>query len=303
MMIENKIIEILKKKKALTGKELLEESRIDELSLWRACNKSQEIMLRVVGRRYLRFDRAVKEYARLSPSIKREFLTYTVCGLKENSEEIEEKAKDLDQKIKETSEEKYNLAKKIISGIVKGNEHKEEIEKNACFIIAGDIVYNMAHLEPRPEKSTGELVRGSDLDIVIITEETLTKKIVEELDSRIYKEKYRYLTDPDFREEIDYVIKYISKIKEQLNFDSFERMIASKLLYEGKLLYGSQRMFENIKKMLFERKIDDKLAELEKKAKINRLEATSCLLESGDKPLNPEWMNLFYTHEETEEIF
>jgi hypothetical protein len=302
-MIENKIIEILKEKKALTGKELLEESQADELSLWRACNQSQEIMLTVVGRRYLRFDRAVKEYARLSPSIKREFLTYTVCGLKENSAEIEEKAKDLGQKIIETSKQKYNLAKKIISGIVKEDEHQEEIEKNACFIIAGDIVYNMAHLEPRPERSSGELVKGSDLDIVVITEDTLPKSIVEELDSRIYKEKYRYLTDPDFREEIDYVIKDISKIKEQLNFDSFERMIASKLLYEGKLLYGSQRMFESIKKMLFERKIDDKLAELEKKAKINRLEATSCLLEGGDKALSQEWMNLFYTREETEEIF
>jgi hypothetical protein len=132
---------------------------------------------------------------------------------------------------------------------------------------------------------------------------SLSPEIVEGLDSKIYKEKYGYLTDPDFREEIDYIIKDISKIKEQLNFDSFERMIASKLLYEGKLLYGSQRMFENIKKMLFERKIDDKLAELEKKARINRLEATSCLLEGGDKPPSPEWMNLFYTHEETEEIF
>jgi len=302
-MIETKITEILREKKALSGKELIEESQVDELSLWRACHKSQEIMLRVVGRRYLRFDRTVKEYARLSPSIKREFLTYTVCGLKENSNEIEEKAKDIGQKIKETSEAKYNLAKKIISGIVRGDEHKEEVEKNACFIIAGDIVYNMAHLEPRPERSSGELVRGSDLDIVIITEDTLPKKIVEGLDSRIYKEKYRYLKDPDFREEIDYVIKDISKIKEQLNFDSFERMIACKLLHEGKLLHGSQKMFESIKKMLFERKIDDKLAELEKKARINRLEAISRLLESGDKHPSKDWMHLFYTREEEEEIF
>lgn len=302
-MIENKLIEILKEKKSLTGKGLLEESQSDELSLWRICNKSQKIMLKAIGRRYLRFDRAVKDYARLSPSIKREFLTYTVCGLKENSEEIEEKAKELRQKIKETSEEKYNLAKKIISEIVKGDEHKEEIEKNVCFIIAGDIVYNMAHLEPRPEKSTGELVRGSDLDIVIITEDTLPKRIADGLDRKIHREKYRYLTDPNFREELDYIIKDISKIKEQLNFDSFERMVASKLLYEGKLLCGSQRIFENIKKMLFERKIHDKLAELEKKARIKRLEAISCLLEGGDKSLSPEWMNLFYTREEAEEIF
>jgi hypothetical protein len=303
MTTENKLTEILKEKKSLTGKELLVESGIEELSLWRACNKSQRIMLKIVGRRYLRFDRTVKDYTRLSPSIKREFLTYTVCGLKENSEGIKKKAKDLTQKIKETSREKHNLAKKIISEIVKGSEHREEIEKNACFIIAGDIVYNMAHLEPRPERSSGELVKGSDLDIVVITEDALPGKIVEELDRKIYKEKYKYLTDPNFREEIDYIIKDLSKTKEQLNFDCFERMIASKLLYEGKLLCGSQRMFEDIKKMLLERKINNKLAELEDKARINRLEATRCLLEGGGKPLSREWMNLFYTREEAEEIF
>jgi len=303
MMIENKIIEILKEKKSLTGKELWEESQVDELWLWRICNKSQRVMLKVAGRRYLRFDRAVKDYARLSPSIKREFLTYTACGLKENSEEIEEKAKSIRKNIKEISRAKYSLAKKIISEIVEGNELREEIEKNACFIIAGDIVYNMAHLEPRPEKSTGELVRGSDLDIIIITEDTLAKRIVEEIDSKIYKEKYKYLTDPLYREEIDYVIKDISKTKEQLNFDNFEKMIASKLLYEGKLLLGSQRLFENIKKMLFERKIPEKLAELEEKARINRLEAISRLLESGDKHPSKDWMHLFYTREEEEEIF
>jgi hypothetical protein len=303
MMIEDKVIEILKERKSLTGKELWNESQIEELPLWRICHRSQRIVSKIVGRRYLRFDRAVEDYARLSPSIKREFLTYTVCGLKENSEEIKERAKDLRQKIKETSKKKYNLAKKIISGIVESDEHREEIEKNACFIIAGDIVYNMAHLEPRPEKSSGELVRGSDLDIVIITEDKFPKRVIEELDSKIYREKYRYLFDPNYRQEIDYVIKNISKTKEQLNFDSLERMIAAKLLYEGRLLCGSREMFENIKKMLLERKIDDKLAALEKKARKNRLAAISDLLGSGDKPLSPEWMHLFYTQEEAEEIF
>jgi len=302
-MIEDKVIEILKERKPLTGRELWNESQIDELLLWRICHQSQRIASKIVGRRYLRFDRAVKDYARLSPSIKREFLTYTVCGLKENSKEIEKKAKNLRQEIRETSNKKYNLAKKIISEIVKSDEQREEIEENVCFIIAGDIVYNMAHLEPRPEKSSGELVRGSDLDIVVITEDKLPKRIIEGLDNKIYREKHRYLFDPNFREEIDYIIKDISKTKEQLNFNSLERMIATKLLYEGKLLFGSRQMFENIKKMLLERKIDAKLAELEKKARINRLAAISFLLEGGDKPLIPEWMHLFYTQEEAEEIF
>ena len=36
-------------------------------------------------------------------------------------------------------------------------------------MIAGDVVFEMAHLEPRPESSTGKLVKGSDLDIVVVT--------------------------------------------------------------------------------------------------------------------------------------
>lgn len=69
------IISLLRENGPLTGKELLEKSRSDTLSVWRACNKPGKIFTETAGRRYLRLDRHVQGYARLSPSILREFLT------------------------------------------------------------------------------------------------------------------------------------------------------------------------------------------------------------------------------------
>ena len=37
-------------------------------------------------------------------------------------------------------------------------------------MLAGDIVYGMGHDAPRSERSTGQMVRGSDVDLVVITE-------------------------------------------------------------------------------------------------------------------------------------
>jgi len=298
----DKVEEILRIKGPLRGKEILEESKIDELSLWITCNQSRKITLEFAGRRFLRLDREVAGYARLTPSIKREFLTYTICGLKADLREIKAKAKSLHQDIVEISNKKYELAGEIMSKIVEASKNSEEIKKNACFIIAGDVVYDMAHLEPRPERSTGEIVRGSDLDIVIIAEDNFSKKMLEELDGVIYREKYRYLKRPDYREEIDYIIKDMTKTEEQLRFDGFKSMLASKLLHEGKLLYGSERMFGKIKTMLSERNIPDRLKKMEKEAIVNRKNAETYLLKYGVKS-SEECMKLFYTREEAEEIF
>ncbi len=298
----NIVEEILKKKGPLRGKELLEESKIDELSLWIICNRSKKITLEFAGRRFLRLDREVEGYARLTPSIKREFLTYTICGLRTNLSEVEIRAKTLRQEIVEISKKKYELAREIMSKIVETIKDSGEIKKKVCFVIAGDVVYEMAHLEPRPETSTGEIVRGSDLDIVIIAEDNLSKKMLEELDRVIYREKYRYLKRPDYREEIDYVIKDMAKTREQLRFEGFKSMLASKLLHEGKLLYGSERIFGKIRKMLSERKIPDRLGKMEQEAIVNRRNAESYLLKYGVRS-SEECMKLFYTREEAEEIF
>ena len=44
----------------------------------------------------------------------------------------------------------------------------------------------------------------------------------------IYKEKYSLLISPYEKEEIDYIVKSVSKVKEQLKFDTFKHMVACK---------------------------------------------------------------------------
>ena len=298
----NEIVKLLKEKGPLTGKELLEKSRRDALLLWRFCNETEEIYTKVVGKRYLRLDKRIQGYARLSPSILREFLTYTVIGLNTDFTKIEVKAKTLLESIERISREKFELSKEIISQLFQAQKDHKEIEKKTVFIIAGDVVYNMAHSELRPEVSTGEMVKGSDLDIIIVTED-LSEDIIKEIDQSIYKEKYYLIKRPAYREEIDYIIKDMRKVENQLHFNSFEFMVASKLLHEGKFLYGSMRLFENIKKMLQKKRIPEKLTRLENMAIIERVNAKSCLLNDPDPLSQDEYTKLFYTKEEAEEIF
>ena len=298
----NKIIELLKKHGPLTGKELCDQILLDELSLWRICSKSGDIILKTFGKRFLRLDTRVEGYGRLSPSIKREFLTYTVIGLKKDSRTIDERAETLNSKIKNISRQKFELAREIIKKIVEYHSEPAIITSGACFIIAGDIVYKMAHSEPRPEKSTETLVRGSDIDIVAVTE-NLPEVSIKDIDNMMYREKYYLLKNPSYREEIDYIIKDIQKVRTQLKFDTFKSMIASKILDEGEFLYGSRDIFEKIKGMLLENRIPEKLLAIEKKAVAERENARSYLLSSTEILPEEEYMKLFYTKQEKEEIF
>ena len=296
------IIELLRESGPLTGRKLLEKSRSDPLFIWRICNRSEKILTETIGKRYLRLDRQVEGFVRLSPSILREFLTYTVIGLDDDIENIKVKAMELSRSIEKISMEKFILSKEIISRVVSSQKYHEEIKKKAVFIIAGDVVYNMAHRESRPESSTGKMVNGSDLDIIIITED-LPEDIIEELDRSIYHEKYYLLKMPAYREEIDYIIKDVNKVKQQLSFNCFEFMVASKILDEGKLLFGSDYLFDSIEKILLEKGIPKKLADLENTAISEREKARSYLLKTTGLISQDEYKNLFYTTEETEEIF
>lgn len=302
-MLEEKILTLLREKRPQTGAELLELTTANVFTLWRACRRSQEIHYETIGRRFLRLDRAIEGYARLSPSIQREFLTYTLVGLKGQLQMLKARVDGLNQDIKRVSGAKFNLAKESISSTVSLLEDRNHILNNVCFIIAGDIAYEMAHSVPRPEKSTGKIVMGSDLDIITIVNDDFSQEATEALDKAIYQEKYRLLVHPNFREEIDYIIKNVSKVRVQLKFDRFEHMVACKLLHEGKFLYGSQSIFQTIKDLVKEYKIPQKLKELENKASENRKKAESYLLDQVDGLSEKEFQKLFYTKEEGEEIF
>lgn len=286
----------------LTGKELLDKTRGDGFTTWKFCVSAPELRTKIIGRRYLRLDRHVAGFARLSPSILREFLGYTVIGTKGQEEAIEQKAALLRQRIIEISKNKFALAREIIVKSVEAQNLAGMFNERACAIIAGDVVYDMSHMEPRPESSTGRMVQGSDLDIVIVTD-GFDDKTTEVLDSALYQNKYLLLTNPSYMEELDYLIKDMAKVEQQLQFDSFASMIACKILDEGKYLYGNHDLFLRIKAKLEQHGLPEKLRLLQEKAVQYRKAAAASLLNHPGPLTHNELMRLFYTTAEKEEFF
>lgn len=299
--MEKEIVNILQQNGPQTGAQLVELVKADVFSLWRACNRAHEIQSESIGQRFLRLDRAVPGYARLSPSIRRQFLTYTLLGLKSQPEQRGEQAEALRRVTAEISQEKRDLARESMISAVSSLENSEAILGKTCFIIAGDIVYQMSHRVPRPEKSTGEMVSGSDLDIIVIVDDELPLESVKALDKVIYRKKHFLLVQ--HREEVDYIVKNIAKVKKQLKFDTFESMIACKILHEGEFLYGSASVFETTKGLVESFGVPRKLDEMAGQALQNRQMAEDYLLDLHTDSLNSEYLHLFYTREEGEEIY
>lgn len=298
----NQIKKILEEKGPLTGSELQEASEMDSLLLWRYCLTDPDLILQTVGTKYMRLDRRVDGLARLSPSILREFLTYTVIGVSKDEVLLAERTQAINNHIEQVSKAKSELAYSIVSALETNLDREISLREQASFIIAGDIVYNMAHDVPRPERSTGKLVRGSDMDLVVIVNQDFPEKLMERLDDMIFKEKYKLLTTPHIREEIDYIIKKPDRVREQMRFDTFKHMLACKILREGALLYGNEDLFREIKDLLKESGVIQRLDAMEQKAFEFRKKAIEYLLSEDPEKIREESLFLFYPTEESEEF-
>jgi hypothetical protein len=300
-MIEEEIISILAETGPLTGAQLVERSGLDVFLLWQSCRKSPMIRYATVGRRYLRLDRNVQGYARLSPSIRREFLTYTLVSLDSQADALAAKVEALTQQAIQISQAKREIARQTTIAALDRLPGKDALLEKACFIIAGDIVYDMSHTIARPEKSIGEMVQGSDLDIIVVIDDDMDPEILQSLDVSIHKMKHRLLVND--REEIDYIIKTMSRVREQLKFDIFSSKVAGKILDEGQLLYGNPAIFQTVKNLIIEFGIPEQLKSLEDQASASRALAESQLLYIDIENEGSEYLNLFYTHAEEDEIY
>jgi len=300
------ITECLARTGPLTGAELVEAGHYTNvltnvLELWRACH-APDLRLCRTGRRYMRLDSAVDGYARLSPSIRREFLTYTLIALANQTQQLEEREIELKAARASISKEKLRLARESLCMALATLPDEPLILKHVTFMIAGDITYQMGHRVPRPERSSGQMVRGSDLDIIAVTSDTLSATVSAQLDDAIYRQKHYLLIHPDLQEEIDYILKPMAKVKEQLTFERFEHMVACKILCECELLYGSPFLFDKVMKAVDESGVREKLAEMQTAAEAFRQDAERTLM----NPLTPNpdgYLHLFYTREESDEIY
>jgi hypothetical protein len=299
---QDAIISLIGEKGPLTGLEIKKEIDIDSLLLWKACKISERLQVRKVGKRYMRLDRHVDGFARLSPSILREFFTYSVVGLTSDPVLLEEKCIEVADRIHEISRYKFQLAREMVGEIMEQFEDGESGNHQICFIIAGDIVYDMAHDVPRPERSTGRLVKGSDIDLVIVVDDNIPDTSIKRLDELIYQKKYRMLISPVINEEVDYKIKKLDLIRNQARFDDFKHMVAIKILQEGLLVYGSEDLFHSVKAIIKENGLPEKLEELEKLAEAFRNKAENSILDASLDKEEIKKMHLFYSAEEFEEF-
>ncbi len=300
--LEDAIVELIRAEGPLTGAEIRDRVKGESLALWQTCRSCPALEMRTLGRQYLRLDQQVEGYARLSPSILREFLTYSVTGLASDPESLEKRVREISSRIDEVSGMKQELANGFVDNIRK-QFAEDWPEDKMCVILAGDVVYRMAHKVPRPERSTGMLVRGSDIDLVFILADDVPDDFAKRLDDAIYRSKYMALVTPSVREEIDYVVKNMARVHEQLQFDTFKRKIACKILHEGVLLRGSQPMFDGIKSLLRSRGVVQALEDLERQARASRAERQGYLLRhSHAEKMTIEDRTLFYSAEESEEF-
>ena len=286
-----------------TGAELLDRVDVEVFPLWRACSTQPGVVMRRVGRRYLRLDKMVEGYARLSPSIRREFLTYTVVGLAGQEDEMAARCLDLRREFARVSQYKRDFARDVIQRIIESSPNQDRLREHLCCMIAGDVAYGMAHAVERPEPSTGRPVRGSDLDVVIVSDEECTAAERKGFDERVYREKWYMLVIPQIREEIDYVVKDVARVMSQLLFDTFRHMVACKILHESKFLYGNEDLFLRLKRLVGEFGIPDRLARLEERAIRERDVAEMQLARHPATDRTPAWHHLFFTTDEREEMY
>lgn len=296
------VIAVVRERGPLIGAELRDALPGPALPLWRACVRSPELLVRRVGRRYLRLDRQIEGFARLSPSILREFMTYTIVGLAADPQAVERRAQTVLAHAQAVTKSKRELARTVVAEIVESLGAGGLTADRFCVLLAGDIVYEMAHDVPRPERSTGKLVNGSDLDLVFIVDDDVPEPMVRELDQAVYHKKGRLLREPALREEIDYIVKRLERVRQQLAFDDFKRMVACKILDEGEFLYGSRPLFDTTKSLLIKHGVVDKLKTLNQVAAAARGGTEEQLAARENGELTEEERQLLYTTEESEEF-
>lgn len=239
------VIESIRKNGPMLGKELAEHHPdLNHLQLWQACFTSDDIMISHFSRYYLRYDITREDFIRLSPSILRDFLSFTLFSIAGQREQVIDRQVILSNHHRRVSMEKTNIARNMLRLIMR--KLPRDDHHIMCAFLAGDIAYFLAHQEPREVAALGEMVNGSDIDIIIV-HDGLSTESVELIDQEMMGFKNYYLRHPNYREEVDYICKSKETMFDQLAYQNIDQKIASKIAYEAIFLAGSVELFSQIK--------------------------------------------------------
>jgi hypothetical protein len=210
--------------------------------VYRICKSSADIRTVFSGTKYLRMDRVYGEVIpRLSPSILRSFVDYEIIG-RADDPAMRECLESLEAERLKISRQKEDLAKDLAEKTMSACGLNEGV----VFLIAGDVSHSMSHSRDREERSTGMLVKGSDLDIVVVIDESNFEiSPASAIDNRLYDLKWRLLNNS--REELDYVIKPLTKVYRYRDQVDPKDTVAVKVISESKFLCGDQQLYNKVK--------------------------------------------------------
>lgn len=299
--IEERILQTLAEKGPQIGKELaFAMPDIPVLALWQACFRSQSFLISHFASYYLRYDITREDQVRLSPSILRDFLSFTLFGLPGQREQMIERQGSLSNTHREISREKIALAQSAMKAVFL--KLSRETRSQLCAFIAGDLAYFLAHNEPREHAASGEMVKGSDVDIVIILSDALPEEVKETIDAEMVRLKSIYLRHPDYRQEIDFITKRQSVMERQFGYADIHDKIASKIAYESMFLGGSLTLYMEVREAMSRLGVD-KLIEADfDHALKDRKNAMRKLLHVDATTIDDETRSLFYFSQERVEF-
>ncbi len=242
---EAEITEILKETGPLTGGELsLRLPHLNEIEVWRACHGSTNFRISNCARYYLRYDITRGNQLRLSPSILRDFLTFSLVYLPEQMVEKVETSTRLANNFRSISLEKLSWAREAL---LKLDPELQKVITDHCVVfLSGDIAYYLAHHTMRKHSQLGVPIKGSDIDIVVITNNGAPKEAVARIESELLKIKKIFLITPTIREELDFIVKPVEKMLGQLAYQDIHDKIASKILYESYFLMGRVDVYQSL---------------------------------------------------------
>lgn len=290
--LETAILDFLPEGGSASGQELFSQFGNKYFELWRTTTNSLRLASCHFGRYYLRVDANIDGYARLSPSILRNFLTYSrVSRLTDFKHALVEGQKQR-QLHHNMSDKKRQIAVRMLDETL-----GPDLLKRVGILIAGDVCRGMAHEVPRPERASGEIVNGSDIDLILVME-TEDTALRQELESRLLKAKSIYLRHPALREEIDFVVNSVAHYQTVGVFETPKQMISCKAALEGQVIAGNRQIIEDTRAVLTTSDIPRKVLDMSERAFSERLHAVERLRKNPDAIHQPKERHLFYFSDE-----
>jgi len=249
MTINADIKKTLKEHGPLTGSELSAKlPDYTDIALWRECYGSDKIRVSNCARYYLRYDILRGNQLRLSPSILRDFLTFSLIYLTDQMVEIVEIGTRLANRFRLNSLKKLNWAREALLQL--DDDLQEVLNAHCVVFLSGDIAYYLAHETKRRHAQLGVEINGSDIDIVIVANHQASPEKLVQIENQLLITKKVFLTTPHIGEELDFIVKPIDRMLEQLQYRDIHQKIASKILYESFFLMGRVDIYHSLLKHL-----------------------------------------------------